>query len=94
MGWIVAIIVGAFIGWVASIIMNTNSSMGAVANILVGIVGAALGRWIFGTVLGIGGALSAGDVSFSGIFWGIVGSLVLIGVLRAFNVMRSDTPQG
>lgn len=38
---------GAFVGWVASIIMNRNSSMGAFTNIAVGVVGAAIGGFLF-----------------------------------------------
>ena len=91
MGWIVTIILGAFIGWIASIIMRTNASMGALANIIVGIVGAALGRWIFGSLLGIGGALQAGDVTLAGVFWGILGAVILIAILRAFNLIGTDS---
>jgi uncharacterized membrane protein YeaQ/YmgE (transglycosylase-associated protein family) len=91
MGWIVAIIVGAFIGWIASMIMKTDAQQGALANILIGIFGSLLGSWLFGTVLGIGGAMDAGALSFWGIVWGIVGAVVLIGILKAFRVFGSDT---
>jgi uncharacterized membrane protein YeaQ/YmgE (transglycosylase-associated protein family) len=37
------IIMGALAGWIASIIMGKNKRMGAIANIVVGIVGAFLG---------------------------------------------------
>ena len=47
MDWIIAILVGALIGWLASLVMKTDAQQGAIANILVGIIGAALGRWIF-----------------------------------------------
>lgn len=90
MGWIAVIIVGAIIGWIASIIMRTDSNMGALANMIVGIIGAALGRWVFGTVLGIGGASAAGDLTLSGVFWGVVGAVILIGILRALNLVGSD----
>jgi uncharacterized membrane protein YeaQ/YmgE (transglycosylase-associated protein family) len=36
MHWIVTLIVGAVVGWLASIIMKTNAQMGAIANIVVG----------------------------------------------------------
>jgi len=90
MAWIVSVIVGALIGWVASLVMRSDQSMGALMNIIVGIVGAVLSRWVFGTVLGIGGAMAAGDVSILGIFWGIVGAAILIGLLRALNIVGSD----
>lgn len=88
MGWIVAIILGALIGWIASLIMNTDEQQGTLANILIGIVGSLLGSWIFGGLLGIGGAWSAGSFSFWGIVWGIIGAIVLIAILKSFKVFR------
>ncbi len=46
MGWIVFLLVGGVIGWIASILMKTNAQMGWIANIVVGIAGSALGRWL------------------------------------------------
>ena len=43
MGIIAWIILGALSGWIASIIMDKNASMGAIANIVTGIVGAFIG---------------------------------------------------
>lgn len=48
MGWIITLIIGGIVGWVASIIMKTNAQMGLVANVLVGVVGSLLGFWIAG----------------------------------------------
>ena len=50
MNWLVTIIVGAIVGWLASIVMKTNAQMGAIANILVGIVGSSIGFWLAGTL--------------------------------------------
>jgi uncharacterized membrane protein YeaQ/YmgE (transglycosylase-associated protein family) len=46
MNFILWIIFGALAGWIASIIMGKNKNMGAIANIVVGIVGAIIGGWI------------------------------------------------
>lgn len=89
MDWIVTLLVGAFIGWLASILMRTDAQQGAIANILVGIVGAALGRGVFAGLLGIEGAATAGQFSIMGVVWGIVGAAVLIGLLKALNVFRT-----
>jgi uncharacterized membrane protein YeaQ/YmgE (transglycosylase-associated protein family) len=88
MSWILAILVGALIGWVSSIIMRTDEQQGALANILIGIVGAMLGRFIFVNVLGIGGAASAGALSLAGIFWGVLGAVILIALLKSVRVLR------
>ena len=52
------ILLGALAGWIASMIMGRNAQMGALANIVVGIVGALIGgfsvpiavviRWLSG----------------------------------------------
>jgi uncharacterized membrane protein YeaQ/YmgE (transglycosylase-associated protein family) len=84
MDWLVIILVGAFIGWIASLIMKTQ--LGIIADILVGIIGALLGRWIFSDLLGIGGATVAGGFSIMGIVWGVVGAVILIAILKVFGV--------
>jgi len=88
MDWIVAIIVGALIGWLASRFAGTDAQQGAVANILIGIFGSMLGRWLFADVLHIGGGATAGQFSFIGIFWGVLGALILIFLLKALRVLR------
>jgi len=88
MDWFVAIIVGALIGWLASRFAGTDAQQGAIANILIGIFGAMLGRWLFADVLHIGGGATAGQFSFIGIFWGVLGALILIFLLKALRVLR------
>ena len=44
MGWIVALIVGGIAGWLASMVMNRDNSMGIMLNIIVGCVGSVLGN--------------------------------------------------
>lgn len=46
MNWIVLLIVGGVIGWLASLVMKTDAQMGWIANIIVGIAGSALGGWL------------------------------------------------
>jgi uncharacterized membrane protein YeaQ/YmgE (transglycosylase-associated protein family) len=87
MSWIIAILVGALIGWIASLIMKTDAQQGPILNIVIGIIGATLGRWLFSDVLGIGGA-TAGTLSLAGILWGVLGSVVLIFILKAVRILR------
>jgi uncharacterized membrane protein YeaQ/YmgE (transglycosylase-associated protein family) len=88
MDWIVAILIGGLIGWLASLVMKTNGQQGALANVLIGVFGAALGRWVFGDVLNIGGAQVAGAFSMIGVLWGVIGAALLIVILRSFSVLR------
>lgn len=87
MSFIVTILVGALIGWIASMMMKTDAQQGALANIGIGIVGSLLGSWLFGSVLGIGSAEVAGAFSIMGIFWGALGAAILIAILKMFKVM-------
>lgn len=89
MGWIITILVGALCGWLASKIMKTDAQQGAVANILIGIVGALLAQFVFGDLLGIGGSYAAGNgFNFLSIVWGVIGSAVLIAILKALKILR------
>ena len=81
MGLIITIIVGGVVGWLASIVMKTNAQMGLIANVIVGIVGAALGSWL-ATQLG----LAAGGIG--GIIVSVIGAMVLIGILKAVGVFK------
>jgi uncharacterized membrane protein YeaQ/YmgE (transglycosylase-associated protein family) len=82
MSWIVSLIVGGIIGWLASIAMKTNDQMGIVANVLVGVVGSAMGYWLAGLA---GIATGGGIVRF---IVGIAGAMLLILALRTFGVFR------
>jgi uncharacterized membrane protein YeaQ/YmgE (transglycosylase-associated protein family) len=46
MFWIVFLLLGAVIGWLASLVMKTDAQMGWIANVVVGIAGSALGGWL------------------------------------------------
>ena len=50
MGLLISIIIGGIIGWLASLIMKTDAQMGIIANIVVGIVGSALGHFLAGAL--------------------------------------------
>ncbi len=88
MDWIILILIGAFIGWLASIVTKTDATQGPILNIFIGIGGAAFGRWLFFDVLHIGGASVAGSFSMIGVFWGVAGAALLITLLRGFRVLR------
>ena len=89
MGWLITILVGALCGWLASMIMKTDAQQGAVANILIGIFGALLAQFIFGDLLHIGGSYNAGNgFNFMSIVWGVIGSALLIAILKALKILR------
>jgi uncharacterized membrane protein YeaQ/YmgE (transglycosylase-associated protein family) len=81
MGIVIWLIVGGVVGWLASIVMKTNAQMGIVANVLVGVVGAAVGSWL-ATSLGLGGGVLVTFVL------AVVGASVLIAVLKALKIFK------
>jgi len=88
MDWIITLLVGALCGWLASLVMKTDAQQGAVANILIGIVGSLLAQFVFGNLLNVGGSVAGSGFNFWSIIWGVVGSVVLIALLKALKVLR------
>ena len=71
------LIFGALAGWVASILTGKNRRMGAVANIVVGILGAFIGAGIMNT---LGMAVPVG-FSVMGFLVAVGGAVVMIGAM-------------
>lgn len=82
MNWIISLIIGGIVGWLASIIMKTNAQMGLIANVLVGVVGSMLGYWLAG-LLGI-----APTGGLAGFIVAIVGAVLLIFILGKLGIFR------
>jgi uncharacterized membrane protein YeaQ/YmgE (transglycosylase-associated protein family) len=82
MGLIVLLLVGALIGWIASKIMGTDASMGAIANIVAGLVGAMIGRFVSGLLLH---ERFGTDFSVGGLLFGILGACILIAIVKAIT---------
>ena len=82
MGWIVTLVVGGIVGWLASLVMKTDKQMGIVANIVVGIVGSSLGFWLAGMVgLAAYGAIAQWAVA-------VAGAALLIYLLKALGLFK------
>lgn len=82
--FIIWIIVGAVIGWVASMIMRTNAQQGPIMNIIVGIVGALLGGWLFGWIFNTG-TINQGDFSIPALLVSLLGAVVLLAIVNLFR---------
>lgn len=79
---LITLIVGGIVGWLASILMKTNRQMGVLANVVVGIVGSILGRWLFGLV----GLLAYG--SLARLVVSVAGAMALIAILKSLKLLR------
>lgn len=84
LGFIWFIIMGGVIGWLASMVMRRDSSMGTFANIIVGIVGSFIGNSVLSFLLG-GGTIGAWPPDWSGVLGALVGAIVLLGILNFFQ---------
>ena len=74
MGIIAWVILGAISGWIASIIMKKNESMGAMANIVTGIIGAFIGGMVFNFV----GAEKVTGLNVYSVLVSVVGACILL----------------
>ena len=79
MGWIIALIVGGIAGWLASLVMNRDASMGIFWNIVVGIVGSVIGNLI-ANQFGIVGSVQ--EFSLTGLLVAVFGAVILLGIVN------------
>lgn len=77
-GWIATIILGGFAGWLASLVMGRDASMGVLWNILVGVIGGVIGSAI-GSATGIL-TTEAGWIMY--LVTATIGAVVLLGVVN------------
>ena len=80
MGWIIAIIVGGVAGWLASMVMARDASMGIVMNIIVGIIGAIIVNLLAGPLFGIDTTIQT--FNLPGFLVAIVGAIVLLAIVN------------
>ncbi|MBZ0302950.1 MAG: GlsB/YeaQ/YmgE family stress response membrane protein [Anaerolineae bacterium] len=76
------IIVGAIAGWLASIVMKTNSRQGCLTDIIVGVIGGFLGGWLL-DLLGVGGDVTG--LNIGSILVAFIGAVVFLAILKAIQ---------
>ena len=87
MGIIVWLVMGGLVGWIASMIMGSNAQQGIILNFVVGIVGALIGGWLIGPLLGTGSINDA--ITIMGFIVSLIGAVLLLAIPRFFR--RSST---
>lgn len=88
MNFIIWLIVGGLIGWVASMIMKTDAQQGLILNIVVGIVGAMLGGWLISPLIGVG-SINQGALSIPAALVSLVGAIILLAIVNLFQRGRA-----
>jgi uncharacterized membrane protein YeaQ/YmgE (transglycosylase-associated protein family) len=81
-GFIVAIIVGGVIGWIASKIMRTDAEQGIFLNIMVGCIGSMIGKFIAGQMFGLTGAGLRDGLDLASLTVALAGAVLLLGIVN------------
>ena len=85
--FILWLVVGGVIGWLASIVMKTDAQQGIVLNVVVGIVGAAIGGWFLSPLLGTP-TINQNNLSISSLVVSLLGAIILLAIV---NLVRRGT---
>ncbi len=84
MNFIIWLIVGGLIGWLASLLMKTDAQQGMILNVVVGIVGAILGGWLISPLVGVS-TINQGNLSLPSLLVSFVGAAILLAIVNMFR---------
>lgn len=84
MNFIIWLVVGGLIGWVASMIMKTDGQQGIFLNIIVGIVGAFLGGWLISPLVGVP-TINQNAFSIGALVVSLLGAVILLAIVNLFR---------
>jgi len=87
MNIIIWLVVGGLIGWAASAVMRTRE--GVLLNVVIGIVGAALGGWLLSPIFGAS-SINQGNFSVAGLLVSLLGAVALLAIV---NLVRRGAPR-
>ncbi|HEX9721634.1 MAG TPA: GlsB/YeaQ/YmgE family stress response membrane protein [Ramlibacter sp.] len=83
MSFILWLIVGGVVGWLASLIMKTDGQQGILLNVVVGIVGAFIGGWLISPMVGMG-TINEG-FSIGSLVVSLIGAVILLAIVNLFR---------
>lgn len=86
MNLIIYLIFGAIVGYIASIIMRTNSRQGPVLDVVVGVLGAFLAGYFLSPLLGVGTINDA--ITLPTLVVTLLGSIILLWIVKAVDRPR------
>lgn len=81
MNFIIWIVIGGILGWLASIVMKTDAQQGIFLNIVVGIIGALLGGWLLSPLFGTG-TINTDDFSLLSLLVSFLGAVILLAIVN------------
>ena len=90
MNFIIWLIVGGLVGWVASMIMKTDGQQGMLLNVIVGIVGAFVAGLVLTPLLGIG-TINQNNFSLPALLVSLMGAIILLALV---SLLRGNGLRG
>ena len=84
MNFILWLIIGGILGWIASLIMYTDAQQGLFRNIVVGIIGAMVAGFLLTPLFGIG-TINQNSFSLPALFVSLLGALILLAIVNLFR---------
>lgn len=84
MNFIIWLVVGGLIGWIASKIMRTDAQQGIILNVVVGIIGALLAGWLITPLVGEG-TINQNNFSLGGLVISLLGAIILLAIVNLFR---------
>jgi uncharacterized membrane protein YeaQ/YmgE (transglycosylase-associated protein family) len=87
MNIIIWLVVGGLIGWAASTFMRTRE--GILLNVVIGIVGAALGGWFLSPLVGVS-TINQSNFSAPSLLVSLLGAVILLVIV---NLVRRGAPR-
>lgn len=84
MNFIIWIVIGGILGWLASVVMKTDAQQGTLLNVVVGVIGALLGGWFLAPLFGTG-TINQNDFSLPSLIVSFLGAIILLAIV---NLLR------
>ena len=89
MNFIIWLVVGGLIGWIASMIMKTNAQQGMILNVVVGIVGAFVGGLLISPLLGVP-TINQNAFSVGALLVSLLGAVILLAIVNLVRRNRAS----
>lgn len=87
MNTIIWLVAGGIVGWLASIIMRTDAQQGVILNVVVGVVGAAVGGFVISPLVGIA-TINQNGFSIGALLVSLLGALILLAIVNFIRYGR------
>ena len=84
MNFILWLIIGGILGWIASLIMHTDAQQGIFLNVVVGIIGATVAGLLLTPLLGIG-TINQNNLSLPALLVSLLGAIILLAIVNLFR---------